>query len=120
MNSVSGTSSVSVMMSGGSLHNLQSRDRENVSRLTAAEHSSMTSAAGNCSSADIHVSSGSFLRELLSVGRDNNIGPSTPSCLMDFVFENSSSSAMSFLHELESVSSLSYAKPSASNCSVTL
>ena len=26
---------------------------------------------------------------------------------------------MSFLHELESVSSLSYAKPSASNCSVT-
>ena len=102
VNSVSGTSSVSVMMSGGSLHDLQSRDRENFPR----PHSSMTSASGNCSSTDIHVSSGSFLHELLYVGRDNNTGPSTPSGLKD-----SSSSVMSFLHELESVSSVSYAIP---------
>ena len=79
----------------------------------------MTSASGNCSSTDIHVSSGSFLHELLSVGRDNNTGPSTPSGLMDSVSENSSRTMMFFLHELESVSSVSYAIPSASNCSVT-
>ena len=102
VNSVSGTSSVSVMMSGGSLHDLQSRDRENFPRPTATAHSSMTSASGNCSSTDIHVSSGSFLHELLSVGRDNNTGPSTPSGLMDSVSENSSSTVMSFVHELES------------------
>ena len=119
VNSVSGTSSVSVMMSGGSLHDLQSRNRENSPRPTATAHSSMTSASGNCSSTDIHVSSGSFLHELLSVGRDNSTGPSTPSGLMDSVSENRSSSVMSFLHELESVSSVSDAIPSASNCSVT-
>ena len=119
VNSVSGTSSVSVMMSGRSLHDLQSRDRENFPRPTATAHSSMTSAYGNCSSTDIHVSSGSFLHELLSVGRDNNTGPSTPSGFMDSVSENSSSTVMSFLHELESVNSVSYAIPSASNCSMT-
>ena len=120
MNSVSGTSSTSVMVSGQSfLHDLQSRDRENFPRATAAAHSSMSSASGNCSSTDIHVSSGSFLQELQSVGRDNSTGPSTPSGLMDSVSENSSSTVMSFLHELEPVSSVSYATPSASNSSVT-
>ena len=120
VNSVSGTSSVSVMMSGGSfLHDLQSRDKENFPRPTAATHSSMTSASGNCCSTDIHVSSGSFLRELLSVGRDNNTGPSTPSGLMTSVSENSSSTVMSFLHELDSVSSVIYAIPSAFKSSVT-
>ena len=84
VNSVSGTSSVSVVMSGESfLHDLKSRDREHFPRPTGFAHSSMTSAFGNCSSTDIHVSSGSFLRELLSVGRDNNTGPSTPSGLID-------------------------------------
>ena len=83
------------MMSGGSfLHDLQSRDRENFPRLSAAAHSSMTSASGNCSSTDMHVSSGSFLSELLSVGRDNNTGTSTPSGLMDSVSENNSSTVM--------------------------
>ena len=102
------------MMSGGSfLHDLQSRDRANFPRPTAAAHSSMTYAS------DIHVSSGSFLGELLSVGRDNNTGPSTPGGLMDSVSENSSSTVMSFLHELDYVSSLSYAIPSASKSSVT-
>ena len=38
---------------------------------------------------------------------------------MDSVSENSSSTVMSFLHELEPVSSVSYATPSASNSSVT-
>ena len=65
------------------------------------------------------MSSGSFPREQLSFGRGNNTEPSTPSGLMDYISENSSRAAMSFLYELESVSSLSYAKPSASNCSVT-
>ena len=107
------------MMSGGSfLHDLQSRDRENFPRPTAAAHSSMTSASGNCCSTDIHISGGSFPRELLSVGRDNNTGPSTPGGLMDSVSENSSSTVMSFLHELDSVSSVSYALPSASKSSV--
>ena len=120
VNSVSGTSSVSVMMSGVSfIHDLQSRNRENFPRPTAAAHSSMSSASGNCSSTDMHVSSGSFLRELLSVGRDNNTGPSPSRGLMDSVSENSSSSVMSFLLELESVGSVSYMIPSASKSSVT-
>lgn len=56
VNSVSGTSSVSVMMSGGSfLHDLQYRNRENFPRPTAASHSSVTSASGNCSSTDTCV-----------------------------------------------------------------
>ena len=75
LNSASRTSSVSVMMSDGSLHDLQSRDRETFPRQTSIAHSSLTSASGNCSSYDIHVSSGSFLHELLSVGRDNRTGP---------------------------------------------
>lgn len=56
VNSVSGTSSVSIMMSGGSfLHDLQYRNRENFPRPTAASHSSVTSASGNCSSTDTCV-----------------------------------------------------------------
>ena len=118
MKPVSGTSSVSALLSGGSLPDLQPRDRENFPRPPAAAHSSMTSASGNCSSTDILLSSESFLREL-SVGRNNNTGSSPPSGLMDSVSENSSSTVMSFLHEPESVSSVSYAIPSASNWSLT-
>lgn len=120
VNTASGTSFASVMMSGQSfLHDLQCRDRENFPRATAAAHSSMSYASGNCSSTDIHVSSGSFLQALQSVGRDNKTGPSTPSGFVDSVAENSSSTVMSFLHELESVSNVSYAIPSGSNSSVT-
>lgn len=77
VNSVSGTSPVSVtgMTSGGSLPDLQSRDREKFPRPAATAQRSMTSASRNCSSTDMHVSSGSFVHELLYGCRDNNTGP---------------------------------------------
>ena len=124
VNSVSGTSSVSVMMSGGSfLHDLQSRDKENFPRPTAATHSSMTSASGNCCSTDIHVSSGSFLRELDSVSSVSYAIPSASKSSVTSNSGNSSNTVMSsnsFLHKLQSFGGDIHAKPPAAHSSVTL